>query len=186
MISVRPHRPCAVIGQVVVGVLALLATLALSGQAVHAAESEPAAVDNSTSQGTPPWSPCGARDKKTKVLHQYKRATVAGVAGARATLACGTSGWGFRHIKVRHLSQWEAEAAPLFTPWMDIAHWAIANTLATPCSKLRQTRNDTIQYVAPFELRDQRGKIVRSFGVRVVVGRKTQNIITAYPQKATC
>ncbi len=111
----------------------------------------------------------------------------ADVSGARATLACGSAKyWGFRHIKAGHLSQWEAKAALLGALWMDVAHWSMTNTLSTPCSKYRQLSNDTLQYVAPFQIRDSKGRVVQTYGVRVVVARQTQNIITSYPQTATC
>jgi hypothetical protein len=136
--------------------------------------------------GTPPWPACGISDKNTKVLYQYSRAQIAGVSGARATLACGSSEWGFRHIKAGHLSQWEAKANLIGALWMDMAHWSIIQTLSRPCSQYRQTSNDTLQYVAPFQVRDSQGRVVQTFGVRVVVARVTQNIITTYPQTATC
>ncbi len=165
---------------------ALVWVLASSPGPAQAEDQSASDAGRVASQGTPPWPPCGAHDKKTKVLYQYKRAAIAGVAGARATLACGTSEWGFLHIKKGHLSQWEAKAAPLFVPWMDVAHWAITNALTFPCSTLRQGFNDTILYVGRFELRDRGGALIQRFGVRVVVSRTTQNIITAFPVSKAC
>lgn len=69
---------------------------------------------------------------------------------------------------------------------MDFADWSITQTLAKPCYKAFQASNQTFQYVTPIVIRDQKKRYVKTIGVRVVVSKKTQNIITAYPQKATC
>jgi hypothetical protein len=86
----------------------------------------------------------------------------------------------------RHLSQWQAKTFFVGGNWRDFAAWAIRMTLANPCIKYREQSNDTLQYVAPIQIRDSKGRVVHEFGVRVVIARRSQNIITSYPQKGTC
>lgn len=144
------------------------------------------------SSGLPPWPGCGVNEKATKLLKSYKRAQIAGYAGATANLKCGNhdfrtdSGWGFRHIKARHLDQWQNEAAILGGQWMDFADWSMTAVLSKPCYKAYQATNSTFQYIAPIQIKDRRGKVVKTIGVRVVVSKATNNVITAYPQKKTC
>lgn len=177
-----------------VGVTLIAGSLILGS--VGTAQAVPASTSQKTeflaSSGTPPWPPCGFFDKSMKVLKKYKRQAVRGYSGATAVLACGNHnsrtdvGWGFRHIKAGHLTQWQREALPLGGSWMDFADWSITQTLAKPCYKAFQASNQTFQYVTPIVIRDQKKRYVKTIGVRVVVSKKTQNIITAYPQKATC
>lgn len=133
------------------------------------------------------WAACGVRDKSTKMVRDFSRSMISGVRGKSAHLKCGTvQNWGYRHIKAEHLSDWQAKTAYLGGSWQPFADWAMRNTLATPCAKYRRVSNDTLQYVAPIQIRNSRGQVVHTFGTRVSVARVTQNIITSYPQSATC
>jgi len=84
------------------------------------------------------------------------------------------------------MADWQAKGEYIGATWSQMAHWAMTNTLSKPCSKYYQSSNDTFQYVAPFQIRNNQGQVVHTFGARVVVARVTQNIITSYPQSSTC
>lgn len=133
------------------------------------------------------WAACGVRDKSTKMVRDFSRSMISGVSGKSAHLRCGTAAnWGYRHIKANHLAHWQAKVAYVGGSWQPFTDWAIRNTLAKPCTKYRRLSNDTLQYVAPIEIRNSQGALVHRFGTRVSVARGTQNIITSFPQTATC
>jgi hypothetical protein len=134
----------------------------------------------------PPWAACGVYDSNTKVVYTYSRAQISGYSGSTAKLLCGSTSWGFRHIEASHMADWQAKGEYIGATWSQMAHWAMTNTLSKPCSKYYQSSNDTFQYVAPFQIRNNQGQVVHTFGARVVVARVTQNIITSYPQSSTC
>lgn len=134
-----------------------------------------------------PWAACGIRDSKHKLVKNFGRAMISGVSGRTAHLRCGTAqNWSYRHIKARHMNDWQNKANYIGDNWRSFADWAWTQTLSRPCSKYRQLSNDTLQYVAPIQIRDRNGRVVHQFGTRVSIARRSQNIITAYPQRATC
>ncbi|AKU18210.1 hypothetical protein VV02_24095 [Luteipulveratus mongoliensis] len=55
------------------------------------------------------------------------------------------------------------------------------HALSRPSIKEYIQSNDTNAYVAPFQIKDKRGRVLNTFPVQLAVARKTQNIITAYP-----
>jgi hypothetical protein len=84
------------------------------------------------------------------------------------------------------MAQWQQEANYVIANWRTFAHWAFVSTLSKPGSKTRRIDNDTLQYVAPIQIKDRNGRIVRTFGSLVSVARKSQNIITAFPTSRLC
>ncbi|GLY19743.1 hypothetical protein Kisp01_67570 [Kineosporia sp. NBRC 101677] len=135
---------------------------------------------------TPPWKKCGVKDSKHKLAREYKRQKMAGYTGASAHLRCGTENWSYKHIKKRHLGDWEKKAVMIGTTWQDFAHWSMTQSLSHPCARDYRSSNDTLQYLANVEIKSNKGKVIDSFGSFVSVARKTQNIITAYPPKKGC
>lgn len=145
------------------------------------------AADTVATAASIPWAACGAGDSKYKLVKDYSRQMMSGVSGASAHLRCGTAeNWSYRHIKYRHASQWQAKANYIVQDWRSFTDWSMRQTLSKPCSKYRQLSNDTLQYVTPIQIKDNNGRIYHTFGSRVVVARASQNVITAYPQSATC
>lgn len=151
---------------------------------------EGSSLDTTATAATTPWAACGAYDSKTKLVKDYSRQAISGVSGRTAHLKCGTQTyWGYRHIKYRHASNWQAKAALVGGEWRSFTDWALRNTFTYPCLKYRQTSNDTLQYVKNIYLKDRYGRVINKFAARASVARVTQNIITAYPQpplSSTC
>lgn len=137
--------------------------------------------------GSPPWKSCGVFDKKNKLLKDYGRQKLSGVAGKTGHLRCGhqdflkSTGWGLRHIESGHLSQWKSKAAMLAEPWQTFANWTWVQTLKAPSSKRRQPSNDTLVYKTPIQIKNSRGQVLDQFTSVVVIARVSQNFITAYP-----
>lgn len=130
-----------------------------------------------------PWRPCGTNDSKYKLVHDYGRQTMSGITGRSAHLKCGTTAnWSYWHIKARHQNDWQRKANLVGSGWVDFANWSFTQSLSHPCSRTRRLSNDTLQYVARIQIRDRNNRLVAQFGSRVSVARRSQNIITAFPE----
>ena len=144
--------------------------------------------------GTPAnyWSPCGIFDKNNKMVRKFNRQAIKGLSGKTGNLLCGwhknakgstkATGVGFRHIKAGHMSQWENQAVFLRANWREMADWATNEALNHSCKKGYFKSQGKAKYVAPYQIRDSRDRVIRRFAVYVVVGAKDQNVITSYPR----
>jgi hypothetical protein len=134
------------------------------------------------------WPRCELLDKRTKKLRTFDRAAAAGLSAGKSTLACGYQGWdgergwGFRHIRHRHEGDWTRITHMVGGTWTNVADWSIAQALKRPASVSYEKDNDTYLYETAIYIYDQRGTLRHSFYVRVIVGGKTNNIITAFPR----
>lgn len=126
------------------------------------------------------WAACGVADPSTKLVRTFTRAAGAGLAAGTAALKCGSSAWGFRHIKAQHGADWAHYAGLVGSDWRSFADWAIQDVLRTPASVTYVATNDTYVYRAQLQFRDRYDRIVATRYVRVVVARITKNVITAY------
>lgn len=128
------------------------------------------------------WAACGVFDSNTKLVRTFERVGWGSVLSGKAYLKCGSDVWGYRHIQQRHQADWEAIAVYDGVNWRTAADWAIAETLLWPASATYRSSNDTYLYRRQIQLRNKStGKVVATKYVNVVIARKTQNIITAYP-----
>ena len=69
-----------------------------------------------------PWGACGTHSPEDKVVTTF----------GSWKLLCGNSDWGFRHIRSRHMSEWEGLAAIEGRNWRDIADMAMAKAHDAP------------------------------------------------------
>ncbi len=68
------------------------------------------------------WGACGISTPEDKVVAKY----------SKARLTCGNTGYGFRHIQIKHGEEWQGLAAIENRNWRDIADMAISKSLDTP------------------------------------------------------
>ena len=132
------------------------------------------------------WAACGIVTDNKKVVRQFFRADSVFPAQhfgcGKATLACGSEKWGYRHIKDGKQRDWENIAAYDNVNWREAADWGMWTALKYPKATEYRASNDTFSYRTPIYLKDKRtGKTVKTADVITVVASKTKNIITAYP-----
>ncbi|MBB6119009.1 hypothetical protein [Nocardiopsis algeriensis] len=177
------------------GVIAILMALALLGSMpqAHATHVLPAAtvedyyveingVEYRPSQErSQTWAACGARDDSHKLVRTFTKN--GGPSGKSAYLKCGSQGWGYRHIKDRHMDDWNNIAAQIGDNWRSFADFAIEQILIAPESVSYRAGNDTYAFTAPVQIRDGDGNVVRTYRPVVSVANESRNIITAYPRR---
>lgn len=132
----------------------------------------------------PTWAACGLHDSDNKIVHQYVagRTPLGPEFLRRPNLRCGNGGFGYRHIKLRHAGDWENLAGRVGGNWRDFASFAISSSLSSPTKACIGGHNDVI-YIGTIEIRSSNGAIGERYYPKVPVGRSTNNIITAFPQK---
>ncbi len=102
-------------------------------------------------------------------------------------LKCGNERFGWRHIVVRHETDWQAVAAPTGRDWREVADAAIEAVLRAPQATVPRESNDTNCYSRVVELVDGRsGTTVGSTVVRVVAGVTSRTLVTAFPATSGC
>lgn len=133
----------------------------------------------------------GGKDKNSKIVRTFTR--VRGKAGGKtippgtATLSCGSEKWGYRHIKARHLKEWEADARLAGENWRDTADYAMEVILRDPDKVTYAASNDTFCYSRIIYLVNKRTKKMVGHRVpNILVARKSHNIITAIPKNKQC
>ncbi|MGW6128978.1 hypothetical protein ACWFNE_03010 [Cellulomonas sp. NPDC055163] len=126
------------------------------------------------------WRACGVADASTKLVRTFSRVAGAGLPAGSAYLKCGTEGWGYRHIVVRHLADWEYYATLVGGDWRTFCDWATVQTLSSPAHVTYASSNDTYHYKTELQFRDRSDRVVATKYVNVVVARMTKNIITSY------
>lgn len=120
---------------------------------------------------------CRSRDSKGKILETTRAAAPPGRNGRRLDvyLKCGTSGWGWRHIRggADHVRQ--------FGYGEDTFRFAIRQTLTGPTRIIDEKDRGTWAYIAPIGIcPDSRCTAPREYRFTVVVSKRTGNIITAF------
>ncbi|WP_344928112.1 hypothetical protein [Saccharopolyspora gregorii] len=129
------------------------------------------------------WAACGTNDDPGKLVRSFDR--VAGPFGPKSDLLCGTAGFGYRHIKDRHMTQWQTLAGMVGSNWRDFADFAIAQILKAPepgSPTFDQARN-TWTYRSPVQIIDQNGVVRDTYRPFVIVAHQDTKIITAYPAR---
>ena len=133
------------------------------------------------------WAACGITTSDTKIVRSFSRYRAAAqvpyyLAGGTSALVCGDSSYGYRHIKDRHLAEWERDAAVVRSNWRDHADFAIATTLSDPDRTSYRTRNDTFCFQRLIYLVDRStGRQVGTRTILVSVASGFKNVITAHP-----
>ncbi|WP_058235030.1 hypothetical protein [Devriesea agamarum] len=123
---------------------------------------------------------CFSSDEATKRINIYQRRNPNGVA----KLECGTaSGYGWRHIANAHGQDWQniLTKYKISGTWSDFAKWNIGNTVGAPASAPYNSANNSYTYQSPLQIKNSKGQVVRTYTVKVPVGKTTERIITAFP-----
>ncbi|MGH3520677.1 MAG: hypothetical protein ACRDQ7_25550, partial [Haloechinothrix sp.] len=129
--------------------------------------------------GRPPWAACGASSDKMKRVSTYRRAAGPQIAAGEAYLRCGNDKWGYRHIANRHGQDWQNVATMIGSNWRDLCDFAIAETLKVPGSVTYNQDDNTWLYIAPLEIKNSRGEVIRRYQAKVAIGNG-KNILTAF------
>lgn len=127
------------------------------------------------------WAVCGVQDNNSKLVRTFTKK--GGPSGNSAYLKCGSPGWGYRHIKDRHMDDWDNIAVRMGDNWRSFADFAIEQILIAPESAAYKTGNDTYAFTAPVQIRDSDGNVVSTYRPIVSVANESRNIITAYPRR---
>ncbi|MGW3473534.1 hypothetical protein ACWDKQ_34945 [Saccharopolyspora sp. NPDC000995] len=130
------------------------------------------------------WGACGTNSPADKLVRAFPRSGAPGAGGA-SNLLCGTAGFGYRHIKDRHMADWQNLAARVGSDWRSFADFAIAEILKVPEPgfPVYNKNNDTWTYRAPVQIRDSHGNVVDTYRPIVSVASGDQKIITAFPAR---
>jgi hypothetical protein len=140
----------------------------------------------------PPWLPCGLNDPRTKIIKTYVRASSRSTDGTVfpsgvATLRCGDTKYGYRHIVLRHRDEWRTNAARSEDVWLDLADFSITAALTDPDRVTYDPRNDAFCFSREIYLVNNRtGQRVGYLIPNVVVGFGTLDVVTAIPKKEQC
>lgn len=128
------------------------------------------------------WAACGISDEPGKLVRRFPR--VAGPPGTASDLLCGTDGFGYRHIKQRHMTQWESLAFMVGSNWRDFADFAIEQILKAPEPGFPtyDAGRDTWTYRAPVQIIDNNGEVRDTYRPFVIIANQDTKIITASPR----
>lgn len=129
------------------------------------------------------WAACGAFDDAYKNVRTFYLNTVPYTYRA-IYLKCGTSGWGYRHIKDAHMSHWAGKAIYVGANWRDMADFAITDALRNVYSGTYNASNRTYKYRGVVQLKRYDGRTVHTFYPVVAVSAGDYRIITAYPSNS--
>lgn len=167
--------------------LVVIAGVTLGVAATASAAEVSARLDKAAHSGTASkyWHPCGMRDKARKVVRTYPRVNFSDFPGGKSNLRCGDKESGFRHIKLRHLQDWEKDALIVNENWRTHADWAISLVLRNPDLYRYNMTNNTYCFSRKVHL-VYRGVTQEVRYVKVVIGVKNKNVITAFPSNSQC
>ena len=126
------------------------------------------------------WGACGAFDASTKNVRTFYLNSVP-YSYRAIYLKCGTTGWGYRHIKDAHMNDWANKAIYVGANWRDMADFAITDALQHVYSGVYNPTNQTYKYRGVVELRRFDDRTVHTFYPVVAVSAGDYRIITAYP-----
>jgi hypothetical protein len=130
------------------------------------------------------WAACGMNDPAGKLVRAFRRNGAPG-AGGTSKLLCGTAGFGYRHIKARHMRDWQNLAGLVGSDWRSFTDFAIEQILKAPEPGFPSynKKNDTWTYRAPVQIRDSNGNVVDTYRPVVSIANGDQKIITAFPAR---
>lgn len=136
------------------------------------------------------WAACGFRDKESKVVRAFSRkkfsVPLRSISGGTSNLTCGNANYGYRHIKDRHLEDWESKAWLASMNWRDLADLGIESALSDP-DKMSEMAGNKLCYSREIFFYDKRsGRILGSTYAKVIIRLYDMDIITAYPSRSQC
>ncbi|MFR9751712.1 hypothetical protein ACL02S_11840 [Nocardia sp. 004] len=129
----------------------------------------PVGVGVPTAEAAPQvWAACGIRSPENKVVATY----------SKAILDCGDRESGYRHIKDRHMVEWQQLAAIENRNWRDIVDMAIAKALDNPEVIVQQDRGAVCYSAQIYLVNFATGAIVKTIYPSIIVG--SGRIVTAF------
>ena len=126
-----------------------------------------------------------------KIVRTYERyrATAGGhfMRGGKSNLLCGNTSFGYRHIVLRHRTEWEHSAILTGNNWRDVADFAISTVLGDPDMVRYQPRSRAFCFSRVIYLVNIRtNRLVGTKIPKVVVSETNKRVITAYPTNTQC
>lgn len=130
------------------------------------------------------WGACGLFSRPGKVVRVFRG------SWRTFTLRCGPwfttkPRWGYRHIKYRHLADFQRRAAGTFQNWRDIADLSMAKNAADPDVTVFQRNGNTCRSSKVYLYNLRTGALAK---VRIfhMVTKSNGDIKTAYPARRHC
>lgn len=122
------------------------------------------------------WAACGWRDGDDKLVRLFQRDRRRDFA-----LRCGDGGWGYRHIKDRHMGDFTGMAAGTYQNWRDVADLAMASNSSDPDVMKPAGGNQTCRSRVIFLVNVRNGQPVRQQIVKMYTDNANSNIRSAFP-----
>jgi hypothetical protein len=122
------------------------------------------------------WAACGWRDKDDKLVRLFQRDHRRDFA-----LRCGNADRGYRHIRDRHMGDFERMAAGTFQNWRDVADLSLAANSSDPDVIRPAGGNQTCRSRVIFLINVRNGQTVRQQIVRMFTDNGTSEIRSAFP-----
>ena len=122
----------------------------------------------------PNWGACGISTDNDKLVYKF----------GSFPLRCGNESWGFRHIKDRHLDEFQTLARAGGLNWSDLVHWAIHYTGSDPDHVIVERNTgcrDRLLY-----LHDGDGRLIWQQRFKMIYNATDGRVVTTYPTSAIC
>lgn len=128
-----------------------------------------------------PWGACGNSTPDAKLVRQFPMNN-----RLNYYLRCGNADFGYRHIALRHRTDFQNLAAGTNTNWRDVADLAMEAIssdpdVARPAGDGKACLNRVI-----FLKNNRTNQVVRQQNIRMFVVIASGDIITAYPDVRNC
>lgn len=135
----------------------------------------------SVAQAATPWGACGTATPESKEVAKY-------FASPRQYyfLRCGTESYGYRHILIRHRTDFERLAAGTNQNWRDIADLSMEAITRDPDAARPAGGNQSCLSRVIFLRNVRTNQVVRQQIVRMYVLNNGSNIATVYPAGSQC
>ncbi|AKK02359.1 LGFP repeat-containing protein [Corynebacterium epidermidicanis] len=138
----------------------------------------------SRTESIPPWAACGFTTSEDKVIKSWT-GNYGVHRGHKIDLKCGprdgqTSG--FRHIKRRHMKEWQTLAAIEGIGWMDLADMSMTKAFTdADYWKNSQERNSTCYSAQVYLVDKVRGTIAMTIDPSSIVSDSNDLVVTSFP-----
>jgi hypothetical protein len=148
------------------------AAISLAGVVTFPAEASAAA---------PPWGACGISTDDNKLVRQFP-------VNQRLNfyLRCGNEAKGYRHILLRHRTDFEAMAFGTNENWRDVADLAMASIASDPDQAIPVGDGKGCYSRVLFLRNNRTNQVVRQQIFRMIVIIGTGEIISVYPHGQQC
>lgn len=122
----------------------------------------------------PNWGACGVWTSEYKMVYDF---------GA-IELKCGNAGWGYRHIKAEHYSQFQGLARAGGLNWSDLVHWAIYYNVQDPDHVIVEEGDGCRDRLLYFH--DSNGRLIWQQRFKMIYSANDGRVITTYPSSSIC